>query len=89
MEGEGVVPGKRLGLGRGDFGGGTSKEVGGGGGWVEEEGAGFGEEEVVEGAEGEDFGVPVVDGDAVGWGQFGGGEAFHACSAGWLGSRLW
>lgn len=75
MQGEGVVPGEGLGLGGV---GGTSAKVGGCKGWVEKEDAGFTEEEVVEGAEGKNFGVPVVDGYAIGFGEFGGGEAFHA-----------
>lgn len=38
------------------------------------------EDEAVEGAEGEDLGVPVVEGHAVGLGYLGGWEAFHSRS---------
>jgi hypothetical protein len=42
------------------------------------------QDEAVEGAEGEDLGVPVVDSDAVGLGELAGREAFHASSVGVL-----
>ena len=38
------------------------------------------EEETVEGTDCEGFGVPVVESGAMGEGEFGGGEAFHAGS---------
>lgn len=40
------------------------------------------EEEAVEGADGEDFGVPVVEDGAVGEGELVGGDAFHAGAGG-------
>lgn len=40
------------------------------------------QDEAVEGAEGEDLGVPVMYGDTVGLGEFAGWEALHAGSGG-------
>ena len=47
---------------------------------VGEEGLGFVEEVVIEGADGEDFGVRVVEDGAIVQEGGGGGEAFHACA---------
>lgn len=83
MEGEFGVPDEGLGLSRGRWGslqeifrlfsaGETTALV---------------EEKDVEGADGENLGVPVVDGDAVCFGELGGWKAFHAGSGGDI--RFW
>lgn len=74
-----AVPGRGVALRRGEelFFGSSTEEIGLCG-IILGQPAALVEDEAVKGAEGENLSVPVVEGHAVGLGEFGGWKAFHA-----------